>query len=138
MPCALRTQRSHIHSQHSLIMIFFYNNQLGFLQLQGHPHIPSDQTEGTNHFDSHLKLISPVSQTICVTPHFFCFWFCTSCTDYLMADFKHSQIRQAEIESIDLLYLNVHCLVKFLCADLRFGLLRLSSVKKCPQGLSSS
>ena len=45
--------------------------------------------------------MSPVSQTISVTPHLFCFWFCTrvQCTcivinHYLMADFKHSQIRQ--------------------------------------------
>ena len=52
--------------------------------------------------------------------------------DYLMADFKHSQIRQlgAEIESISLLCLNAHCHIKFLCADLRFGLLRLSTMKK--------
>ena len=59
--------------------------------------------------------------------------------DYLMADFKHSQIRQlgAEIESISLLCLNAHCRVKFLCADLRFGLLRLSSMKKCPHMLRS-
>ena len=57
--------------------------------------------------------------------------------DYLMADFKHSQIRQlgAEIESISLLCLNAHCRVKFLCADLRFGLLRLSTMKKCPHML---
>ena len=57
--------------------------------------------------------------------------------DYLMADFKHSQIRQlgAEIESISLLCLNAHCHVKFLCADLRFGLLRLSTMKKCPHML---
>ena len=59
--------------------------------------------------------------------------------DYLMADFKHSQIRQlgAEIESISLLCLNAHCRVKFLCADLRFGLLRLSTMKKCPHMLRS-
>ena len=59
--------------------------------------------------------------------------------DYLMADFKDSQIRQlgAEIESISLLCLNAHCRVKFLCADLRFGLLRLSTMKKCPHMLRS-
>ena len=59
--------------------------------------------------------------------------------DYLMADFKDSQIRQlgAEIENISLLCLNAHCRVKFLCADLRFGLLRLSTMKKCPHMLRS-
>ena len=57
--------------------------------------------------------------------------------DYLMADFKHSQIRQlgAEIESISLLCLNAHCRVKFLYADLIFELLRLSTMKKCPHML---
>ena len=51
--------------------------------------------------------------------------------NYLMADFKYSQIRQllAEIENISLLCLNAHCRVKLLCADLRFGLLRLSTIK---------
>ena len=33
--------------------------------------------------------------------------------------------------------LNAHCCVKFLCADLRFGFLRLSTVKKCAQMLRS-
>ena len=53
-----------------------------------------------------------------------------------MADFKDSQIRQlgAEIESISLLCLNAHCRVKFLCADLRFRLLRLSTIKKGGEG----
>ena len=59
--------------------------------------------------------------------------------DYLMADFKHSQIRQlgTEIESISLLCLNAHCRVKFMCADLRFGFLRLSTIKKSPNMLRS-
>ena len=59
--------------------------------------------------------------------------------DYLMADFKDSQIWQlgSEIESISLLCLNAHCCVKFLCTDLRLGLLRLSTMKKCPYMLRS-
>ena len=31
----------------------------------------------------------------------------------------------------------MHCRTKFLCADLRFGFLRLSTIKKCPHMLRS-
>ena len=50
---------------------------------------------------------------------------------------SHAQIRpqEAEIESIVKRCLNVHCCIKFLCADLRFGFLRLSIIKKCPHML---
>ena len=37
--------------------------------------------------------------------------------------------QRAEIESIIKTCLNVHCRVKFLCADLKFGILRLSTIK---------
>ena len=37
-----------------------------------------------------------------------------------------------EIESIDKRCFNVHCHIQFLCTDLRFGFLRLSTIKKCP------
>ena len=33
--------------------------------------------------------------------------------------------------------LNARCRVKFMCADLRFGFLRLSTIKKCPHMLRS-
>ena len=33
--------------------------------------------------------------------------------------------------------LNAHCRVKFLCADIRYGFLRLSTIRKCPHMLRS-
>ena len=106
----------------------------------------SDQTERRNHFDSHLTHQPSQSNNLCHTSSFLFLALYKSTVhlysliiDYLMADFKHSQIRQlgAEIESISFLCLNAHCREKILCADLRFGLLRLSTMKKCPHMLRS-
>ena len=96
----------------------------------------SEEEEGGS-FESnfcHFQLTQPIILNKACTP--------VQCTayyfDYLMVDFKHSQIRQqrAEIVSIDLICLIVHCPVN-LCADLRIEFLRLSSIKKCPHMLRS-
>ena len=55
-------------------------------------------------------------------------------TEYYQKMSSLAQIRpqEAEIESIIWRCLKVHCRTKFFGADLRFGFLRLSTIKKCP------